>query len=181
MPVIRIELSDFGATQRFGGLLAAQLKAGDVIALSGALGAGKSALARAIIQAVDPTEDDVPSPTFTLVQHYALADGTPLWHLDLYRIDDAQDALALGLDDAFVDAVCLIEWPDRLRKFLPKTNLSIHLYADETADKCDFSADDNADDAGLGSCVRFADVTAPPHWADRITGLVTAISAGTDT
>ena len=150
------------------------LKAGDVIALSGALGAGKSALARAIIQAIDPTEDDVPSPTFTLVQHYMLADGTPLWHLDLYRIDDAQDAMALGLDDAFVDAVCLIEWPDRLKKFLPKTNLSIHLYADETAD-------DIADDAELGSSVRFADVTAPPHWADRITGLVAAISAGADT
>ena len=177
MPVIRIELSDFAATQRFGGLLAAQLKAGDVIALSGALGTGKSALARAIIQAVAPTEDDVPSPTFTLVQHYALADGTPLWHLDLYRIDDAQDAMALGLDDAFVDAVCLIEWPDRLKKFLPKTNLSIHLYADETADE----SDDTADNVEPGSSVRFADVTAPPHWADRITGLVTAISAGTDT
>jgi len=169
MPVIRIELSDLAATQRFGGLLAAQLKAGDVIALSGALGAGKSALARAIIQAIDPTEDDVPSPTFTLVQHYALADGTPLWHLDLYRIDDAQDAMALGLDDAFVDGVCLIEWPDRLKKFLPKTNLSIHLYADETTDESD-------DDTGLGSSVRFADVTAPPYWADRINDLVTSIA-----
>ena len=177
MPVIRIELSDLAATRRFGGLLAAQLKAGDVIGLSGALGAGKSALARAIIQAIDPTEDDVPSPTFTLVQHYALADGTPLWHLDLYRIDDAQDAMALGLDDAFVDAVCLIEWPDRLKKSLPKTNLSIHLYADETADE----PNNTADDAEPGSSVRFADVTAPPHWADRITGLVAAISAGADT
>ena len=173
MPVIRLELSDLAATQCFGRLLAAQLQAGDVIALSGALGAGKSALARAIIQAVDPTEDDVPSPTFTLVQHYALADGTPLWHLDLYRIDDAQDAMALGLEDAFVDAVCLIEWPERLKKFLPKTNLSIHLYADETADESD-------DATGLGSSVRFADVTAPLHWADRITDLVAAISAGAD-
>ena len=174
MPVIRIELSDLAATRRLGRLLAAQLKAGDVIALSGTLGAGKSALARAIIQAVDPTEDDVPSPTFTLVQHYALADGTPLWHLDLYRIDDAQDAMALGLDDAFVGAVCLIEWPERLKKFLPKTNLSIHLYADETADESD-------DATGLGSSVRFADVTAPLQWADRITDLVAAIAAGPET
>ena len=173
MSVIRIELPDLAATQRFGELLSEHLKAGDVIAISGALGAGKSALARAIIQAVDPTEDDVPSPTFTLVQHYALADGTPLWHLDLYRIDDAQDAMALGLDDAFVDGVCLIEWPDRLKKFLPKTNLSIHLYADETADE-------PSDATGLGSSVRFADVTAPLHWADRITDLVAAISTGAD-
>ena len=176
MTVIRLKLSDLAATQRFGRLLAAQLKAGDVIALSGALGAGKSALARAIIQAIDPTEDEVPSPTFTLVQHYALADGTPLWHLDLYRIDDAQEAMALGLDDAFVDAICLIEWPDRLRKFLPKTNLSIHLYADVNTD----GSDDNADDTGLGSSVRSVDVTAPPYWADRINGLVAAISAGAD-
>ena len=174
MPVIRIELSDLAATRRLGRLLAAQLKAGDVIALSGALGAGKSVLARAIIQAVDPTEDDVPSPTFTLVQHYALADGTPLWHLDLYRIDDAQDAMALGLDDAFVDAVCLIEWPERLKKFLPKTNLSIHLYADEAADYSDYAM-------GLCSSVRFADVTAPLQWADRITDLVAAISARPET
>ena len=177
MPVICIELSDLAATQRFGALLAAHLKAGDVIALGGALGARKSALARAIIQAIDPTEVDVPSPTFTLVQHYALADGTPLWHLDLYRIDDSQDAMALGLEDAFVDAVCLIEWPERLKKFLPTTNLSIHLYADETADE----SNDTADDAEPGSSVRFADVTAPPHWADRIASLVTAISAGAET
>ena len=105
------------------------------------------------------------------------SDGTPLWHLDLYRVDDAQDAMALGLDDAFVDAVCLIEWPDRLKKFLPKTNLSIHLYADETADE----SDDTANDVEPGSSVRFADVTAPQHWADRIIGLVEAIHAGADT
>ena len=173
MPVVRLELSDLAATQRFGRLLAARLQAGDVIALSGALGAGKSALARAIIQAVDPTEDDVPSPTFTLVQHYALADGTPLWHLDLYRIDDAEDAMALGLDDAFIDAVCLIEWPDRLKKFMPKTNLSIHLYASDVVDNA-------VGESGVGSTIRFADVTAPPYWADRIKGLVAAISAGSE-
>ena len=169
MPVIRIELSDLQATQRFGGLLARQLQAGDVIALSGALGAGKSVLARAIIQAVDAAQDDVPSPTFTLVQQYALADGTPLWHLDLYRIETPQEAMALGLDDAFIDAVCLIEWPDRLQKLLPKTNLSIHLYAD---DSWDDSVDDGKDYTG----VRFADVTAPPHWADRINDLLTSIA-----
>jgi tRNA threonylcarbamoyladenosine biosynthesis protein TsaE len=77
--------------------------------------------------------------------------------------------MALGLDDAFIDAVCLIEWPDRLQKLLPKTNLSIHLYADDGGDD---GADDSKDDSG----VRFADVTAPPHWADRINDLVTSIA-----
>ena len=161
MPFIRLALPDLRATQRFGGLLAGLLQAGDVIALSGALGAGKSVLARAIIQAVDVAEDDVPSPTFTLVQQYAMADGTPLWHLDLYRIETPEEAMVLGLDDAFVDAVCLIEWPDRLKMFLPKTNLTIHLYADN-----------GGDDSG----VRFADVTAPPDWADRINDMLTAFA-----
>ena len=170
MPVIRIELSNLQATQRLGGLLARQLQGGDVIALSGALGAGKSVLARAIIQAVEAAEDDVPSPTFTLVQQYALADGTPLWHLDLYRIETPEEAMALGLDDAFIIAVCLIEWPDRLQQLLPKTSLSIHLYADD-------SGDGGGDDSGNNSCVRFVDVTAPPHWADRINDLVTSITS----
>jgi tRNA threonylcarbamoyladenosine biosynthesis protein TsaE len=171
MPVIRLEFSDLQATQRFGGLLSGQLRAGDVIALSGALGAGKSVLARAIIQAVDDAaQDDVPSPTFTLVQQYALADGTPLWHLDLYRIETPQEAMALGLDDAFIDAVCLIEWPDRLQKLLPKTSLSIHLYADD-------SGDGGGDESDNNSGARFADVTAPPHWTDRINDLVTSITS----
>ena len=118
MSVIRIELPNLAATQRFGELLSEHLKAGDVIALSGALGAGKSALARAIIQAVDPTEDDVPSPTFTLVQTYdsAATDGTalPVYHFDLYRLDHPDDAYELGIEDAFADGICLIEWPDKL-------------------------------------------------------------------
>ena len=97
MPVVRLELSDLAATQRFGRLLAAQLQAGDVIALSGAVGAGKSALARAVIQAVHPTEDDVPSPTFTLVQPYpfpATEDpGREIWHLDLWRLEDPEEKI----------------------------------------------------------------------------------------
>jgi tRNA A37 threonylcarbamoyladenosine biosynthesis protein TsaE len=102
-----------------------------------------------------------------------LADGTPLWHLDLYRIGTPQEAMALGLDDAFIDAVCLIEWPDRLQKLLPRSNLSIHLYAD---DSCDVDAHDSVDDSKDDSGVRFADVTAPPHWADRVNDLVTSVA-----
>ena len=156
MPVLQLELPDLSATETLGSLLAGGLAAGDVISLSGPLGAGKSALARAIIQAANPTETDVPSPTFTLVQTYQLGDGTPLWHLDLYRIQTPEDAMQLGLDDAFIDAVCLIEWPDRLKKLLPKTNLSIHLYMAD--------GDDGGDSS---SSIRFADITAPPHWAAR--------------
>ena len=137
MPVLQLELPDLAATKRLGALLADGLAAGDVVSLTGGLGAGKSELARAIIQAADPHETEIPSPTFTLVQTYEMADGTPLWHLDLYRLETPQDAMALGLDDAFVEAACLIEWPDRLKKLLPKTNLSIHLYRPDKSDEGD--------------------------------------------
>jgi len=157
MPVLQLELPNLSATQRLGVLLADGLGAGDIISLSGPLGAGKSALARAIILSANPNETDVPSPTFSLVQTYELADKTPLWHLDLYRIETPEDAMQLGLDDAFVDAACLIEWPDRLKEFLPSSTLSIHLYLPSSNDS---------------DGVRFADITAPPHWADRLQALI---------
>ena len=153
MRVLQLELPDLAATQKLGTLLADGLTAGDIISLSGPLGAGKSALARSIIVSANPNETDVPSPTFSLVQTYELADGTPLWHLDLYRIQTPEDAMQLGLDDAFVDAVCLIEWPERLKNFLPKSTLSIHLY---------LACDDDVDG------VRFVDITAPLNWSERM-------------
>ena len=170
MPVLQLELPDLAATRRLGALLADGLAAGDVVSLTGGLGAGKSELARAIIQAANPHETDMPSPTFTLVQTYELADGTPLWHLDLYRLETPQDAMALGLDDAFVEAVCLIEWPDRLKKLLPKTNLSIHLYRPDLSDERVM-----VDDAGDSGC-RIADITAPPHWASRLDAIIAQTS-----
>ena len=157
-------LPDLCATRRFGRLLASNLMAGDVIALSGALGTGKSALARSIIQAVDPSEVDVPSPTFTIVQYYNLSDKTPLLHMDLYRIDSAKDAMSLGLDEAFVEAVCLIEWPDRLEKYLPDNSLSIYLSAEYNFDE----SKNSENSLGEESATRFADIMVPPYWSERI-------------
>ena len=160
MLVLQLELPNLAATRHLGALLADGLAVGDVISLSGPLGAGKSTLARAIIISANPNETDIPSPTFSLVQTYELADRTPLWHLDLYRIESPEDAMQLGLDDAFVDAVCLIEWPDRLEEFLPKSTLSVHL--------CHAVGDDLDDEAGI----RLAKITAPPHWADRLKAVI---------
>ena len=157
MPVLRLKLSNLRATQRLGALLAGDLKAGDIIALSGSLGAGKSALARAIIQVANPDEMDVPSPSFTLVQTYELPDGTPLWHLDLYRIEGPEEAMELGLEDAFIDAACLIEWPDRLKNFLPKDNLSIRLSSSHNND---------------GDDIRYAAIITPPRWAERVQAVI---------
>ena len=106
-------LPDEMATAKLGGLVAAQLKTTDVVYLHGALGMGKSALARGLIRALTHADQDVPSPTFTLMQTYEAADFD-IAHLDLYRLKDPSEAYELGLDDALPYSVLIIEWPDRL-------------------------------------------------------------------
>ncbi len=122
-------LADPAATDAFGRRLAAQLRAGDVICLHGALGAGKTALARALIRAAtgEPALE-VPSPTFSLVQTYETA-GFEIWHADLYRLESAAESVELGLDDAFGEAVVLLEWPERISGRLPADRLDITLEA----------------------------------------------------
>ena len=127
MPELQLTLHDPAATARLGLLLSGQLQAGDVIALEGALGAGKSVLVRGIIQAACPAEDDIPSPTFTLVQTYEPDDLPLIMHFDLYRLETPEESLELGIEDAFIDAICLIEWPQRLGAFLPRGVLTITL------------------------------------------------------
>jgi tRNA threonylcarbamoyladenosine biosynthesis protein TsaE len=97
-----------------------------VLLLTGSLGAGKSALARAIIQARLGRAEDVPSPTFTLVQTYE-APGGDLWHADLYRLTHPDEVIELGLEDAFTSAICLIEWPDRLGRLAPQDAVHVAL------------------------------------------------------
>ena len=113
-----------------GGLaakLAPLLKKGDVVTLSGGLGAGKTAFARALIRVLSGKEDEVPSPTFTLVQNYEMSELS-VWHFDLYRMEEKEgDILELGWDDARRFGVCLVEWPDRLGSLLPKDRLEIDI------------------------------------------------------
>ncbi len=114
---------DEAALGRLARDLAAAVRPGDVIALSGDLGAGKTSFARALLRGLGWT-GEVPSPTFTLVQTYPTEPS--LWHVDLYRLDSAAEADALGLDDAS-DAVLVIEWPERLGDRLPADALRLHL------------------------------------------------------
>ena len=112
--------------------LADRLIAGLPLLLSGPVGAGKSLIARTIIQhrlALENKFEDVPSPTFTLVQVYDLAD-TEIWHCDLYRLGDPNEVFELGLDEAMENAICLIEWPDRLGDLEPENTLKLTLRYD---------------------------------------------------
>lgn len=130
---LSLRLSDEGATRALGAALAACLRPGDVAALRGDLGVGKTALARAYLRARtgDPDED-VPSPTFTLVQTYDGSDGGAIWHFDLYRLGRPEDAWELGIEDAFAKAVSLIEWPERLGTLLPRNHLTVEMtFADD--------------------------------------------------
>jgi tRNA threonylcarbamoyladenosine biosynthesis protein TsaE len=116
-------------TAAFAGKLAAIVQAGDVIALRGDLGSGKTALARAFIRAFGRPDEEVPSPTFTLVQVYEPPEPTapPIWHFDLFRVASPEDAFELGIEDAFASAVTLIEWPERLGALLPARRLELVL------------------------------------------------------
>jgi tRNA threonylcarbamoyladenosine biosynthesis protein TsaE len=106
--------------------LGANLTAGDCILLSGDIGAGKSHFARHLILSRLTEPEDIPSPTFTLVQTYEIPGGE-IWHADLYRLTSLDEIEELGLVDAFETAICLVEWPENLGDFAPKNALEVRM------------------------------------------------------
>jgi tRNA threonylcarbamoyl adenosine modification protein YjeE len=118
-------LSDEAATKALGAQIAAGLTAGDVVSLRGDLGAGKTVLARGILEALGVTEP-VPSPTFTLVQHYDTP-ALPVDHFDLYRMEAESELEQLGLGDALATGAALIEWPEKAGARLPDDALRVDL------------------------------------------------------
>lgn len=113
-------------TEKIAAKLAAKLSTGSVIALHGNLGCGKTVFARGFARALGVT-DYVTSPTFTIVQEYPLADDRRLYHLDLYRIGNEDDAIAFGIDEYLLDteAFCLLEWPTRIKELWPDNVIEI--------------------------------------------------------
>lgn len=123
----RVKLSSEDQTTALAQALAPLLTRGSTVLLNGVVGAGKTHFARQIILtrlASIGITDDVPSPTFTLVQTYDLGD-VEIWHADLYRLTDVSEVYELGLEAAFDTELCLVEWPDRLAEITPTDALTV--------------------------------------------------------
>ena len=147
-----LTLEDVGATRALAGRIAAALRAGDVVALRGPLGSGKTELARALIQARAGAAIEVPSPSFTLVQDSELGALT-IRHIDLYRIEQPGEIEELGLSAPAADEAWLIEWPERAPALLPEDRLDIELAQ------------------GPAPGARLARLQAGPGWTDRLAAL----------
>ena len=116
------------------------------------MGVGKTAFARVIIRGLVSGDEEIPSPTFTLVQTYAASDFD-IWHFDLYRLEKPEDVFELGIEDAVADGVTLIEWPGRLGPYLPRHRLVVQLdYAD-------------------GESARVANLSGGADWRQRLGNL----------
>jgi tRNA threonylcarbamoyladenosine biosynthesis protein TsaE len=123
-PETELRLAAPDDTARLGRWLAGCLQPGDTVLLQGPIGSGKSHLARSVIQSWLGQLEDVPSPTYTLVQTYGEG-GAEIWHADLYRLSHPDEVIELGLDDAFGRAICLVEWPERLGRATPDSALRL--------------------------------------------------------
>ena len=122
-----MRVESLAETERLARRLAPHAAIGDVVGLCGALGSGKTAFARAFIRArIGRPQEEVPSPTFTLVQLYEHGAGA-IWHFDLYRLSAPEDAYELGIEDAFSNAISLIEWPGKLGDLMPTGWLEVRL------------------------------------------------------
>lgn len=150
-----LSLPDEGAMVALAARLAACARVGDVLALAGDLGVGKTAFARAFIRARLGAPVEVASPTFTLVQVYVPDDpaAPAVYHFDLYRIEQAEEVRELGLDDALASAISLIEWPDRLGEWHLPARLDL-VFA-----------------FGEAETARRVRIEAGAAWSDRIAGL----------
>jgi tRNA threonylcarbamoyladenosine biosynthesis protein TsaE len=123
--MIAVELPDEAATNALADRISQLAQLGDIIALKGDLGAGKTAFARGFIRSRGNPEEEVPSPTFTLVQIYDLHPA--IWHFDLYRLRSPEEVWELGIEEAFSAGISLIEWPERLGPLLPERRLELNL------------------------------------------------------
>jgi len=155
--IVTLALPDLAATSRLGAALSRRLAVGDVVALHGELGAGKTELARAIIRAAAGDEGlIVPSPTFTLAETYDSPRG-PIWHFDLYRLESPEQVWELGFEEALAGGISLIEWPGRIGPLLPAKRLDVTLSLERGE-------------------ARAVELAAGSAWADRLARLAQEVA-----
>ena len=135
-----IFLPDAEASDALARAFATVVRTGDVLLLAGQIGAGKTHFARGVIKALG-VDEDVPSPTFTLVQAYDAPLGE-VWHADLYRLTHPDEAIELGLTEAFESALCLVEWPEKLGQDRPKQALTLQFSVQGEGRRVDILSDD---------------------------------------
>ncbi len=123
---MKIQIKTQAETEEIAHKIAQICDIGDVIALYGDLGVGKSVFSRSFIRALTTPDEEVPSPTFTLVQVYE-SDHGELYHFDMYRLENPDDCFELGIEEAFSDGVSLIEWPTKMGAYLPWDCLKIEI------------------------------------------------------
>jgi tRNA threonylcarbamoyladenosine biosynthesis protein TsaE len=153
MVSVTLDLRDEAATARLAARVAAVSRARDVIALEGPLGSGKTRFARGFIHALGHGDEEVPSPTFTLVEIYQFPDRPPVWHFDLYRLAAPDDIYELGIEEAWGEGICLIEWPERIASLLPSERLTIALAQGATPER------------------RIATLHGAPRWAEIVASI----------
>lgn len=141
---MKVLLENLAAVEQLAERIAPHLKRGDVLQLKGDLGVGKTTFTRALITALAGTTVEVPSPTFTIVQHYELPQFT-LYHFDLYRLKNSSELIEVGLEQALSEGVAVLEWPELAQDFLPRESLVL-----------EFSY------SGQGRALQFS---APASWA----------------
>ena len=125
MTELALNLKDEEKTQKLGALLSNFARAGDCFALFGDLGAGKTTFSRGFIQKILQTNEEIPSPTFTIVQTYEIED-IELYHFDLYRLENEEEIWELGWEE-IQSGISLIEWQQRAKNYLPKNRVEINL------------------------------------------------------
>ena len=149
-----LDLATETETSALAARIARVARPGDVIALRGELGSGKTSFARGFIRALGRGDEEVPSPTFTLVEIYEFSDERPaVWHFDLYRLSKSEDVYELGFEEALGGAILLIEWPERLGAVLPRERLEVEL------------------SAGSSPAARRVRLHGGKSWARRLAGL----------
>lgn len=152
---LSLDLVSEAATSSLAARLARLARSGDVLALRGELGSGKTSFARAFIRALGQGDEEVPSPTFTLVEIYELREGKPpVWHFDLFRLTKPEEVYELGFEEALVGGISLIEWPERLGPLLPRERLDLTLLPGTAPER------------------RAARLAASPAWTSRLEGIV---------